>query len=162
MIETISMILLYILVGSSLFAVYDAFIVDEEIEELAKKRSFIQNIYNKVLGMSLKDIRGWLDRTSQFEGIIKLNNETDMVSLHFEHYNFSFEHNSDSSCIVLNNIKLYTGEDFSNLNNKYTIEYVYEILNYHHFDKLIDETEIRARNGLFLGINDLTRWMKVG
>ena len=53
-------------------------------------------------------------------------------------------------------------KDFSNLNNKYTIEYVYEILNYHHFDKLIDETEIRAQNGLFLGINDHTRWIKIG
>jgi hypothetical protein len=160
MIEIVSMILLYILVGSSMFMCYDAFIVDEEIEEIAKKRSFIQNIYNKVLGMSLKDIRGWLDKTSQYDGIIKLNNETDMVKISFEHYNFSFEHNSKSACIVLDNIKLYTGEDFSNLNNKYTIEHVYEILKYHHFDKLIDEEELRVQNGLFLGINNHIRWME--
>ena len=158
MLEIISMILLYILVGSSFLMCYDAFLVDEEIENTQQQRAFIKNIYNKVIGMTLKDIRSWLDNTGQFNGVIRLNDEEDTVTIMFEHYVFKFNQYSDYASLTLDTTVIYTGEEFDNFNNRFSIEHVYDILKYHRFDELICENQLRARNGLFLGINDLSRW----
>lgn len=145
----------YILYTLSFIGVYmclDAFLVDTEEEISAKHRHAIKHIYSKVINMSIKEIRSFLDNTDQNQGVIKINEITDDTEILFEDYEFIFSMDYDASdCyIMINNKKLNMSEIFDNFTNRFTLEYFYEVLCYHKFDQLICEDTFRRRNGLFL------------
>ena len=152
MIEFISSITLWSLVVTSVVMFYDAVVVDTEEELTAKHRHNIKHIYIKVTSMSIKELRSFLDNTGQHHGIIKVYENIGDIKIGFDMYDFTFslDENSYDCYVSINNITLNMTETFDNYKNKFTIDYFNDILNYHHFDKLLVEDTIRHRNGIFL------------
>ena len=93
-----------------------------------------------------------MDNTDQNQGLIKLNERTQAVSIVFEHYTFEFSIDNDNyDChISINDKRLDMEETWNNYKNAFTIEYFYDILIYHKFDTLICEAKHRDKFGLFL------------
>lgn len=152
MIELVSGITLWTLVAISIVMFYDGIVVDTEEELTAKHRHNIKHIYIKVLSMSIKELRSFLDNTGQHHGLIKINENSGDIKIMFDIYDFTFSFNENSyGCYIsINNVVLSMSELFDHYKNRFTIEYFNEILNYHHFDKLIENDIDRRQNGVFL------------
>lgn len=131
---------------------FDAYLVDTDLERTMCHRNKIKHIYAKVISMNLMEIRSFLDNTNQNQGLIKLNERTQAVSIVFEHYNFEFLIDNDNCDyhISINDKRLDMEEMWNNYKNAFTIEYFYDILIYHKFDTLICEAKHRDKFGLFL------------
>ncbi len=151
-IELYSAITLWLLVAGCFWMSFDSYLIDTDIERTMTHRNKIKHIYAKVIGMNLMEIRSFLDNTNQNQGLIKLNDRTQAVSIIFEHYAFEFSIDNDNyDCYIsINDKRLDMEETWDNYKNVFTIEYFYDILMYHEFDTLICEAKHRDKFGLFL------------
>ena len=137
-IETWALWILVTIIAASVWALYDAIIIDDDEEITSIQRSFIKRVYHKVISMKLSEIRSFVDHYGHV-CVIHTDDKNGLIDLDFPDNKLSFIINEESNevHIKVNNTLLNMSEDMHGTANKFTIEFIYDVLHHYHFDELL-------------------------